>query len=68
MKKLKKKKKHGSYDFRSDGTVCCVRWNDKCAVTVASNYYGVTPILKTERRVKHECKSCKAATYNKYIQ
>lgn len=46
------KKDRGSYDFRSDGTVLCVKWHDNCAVTVASNYYGVTPIQKTERRVK----------------
>ena len=34
----------------------CVKWNDSCAVTVASNYYGVTPLHKTERRVKNEAK------------
>jgi hypothetical protein len=44
------KKDRGSYDFRSDGTVLCVKWHDNCAVTVASNYYGVTPIQKNRKK------------------
>ncbi|CAB4060675.1 unnamed protein product [Lepeophtheirus salmonis] len=39
-----------------DGTVVCVKWNDNCPVTVAGNYYGVFPIQKVERSVKHEHK------------
>ena len=49
-----KKKSRGSYDFRSDGTVLCVKWQDNCVVSAASNYYGVSPIQTTERRVKME--------------
>ncbi|CAB4059663.1 unnamed protein product [Lepeophtheirus salmonis] len=51
-----KRKPRGTYDFRSDRTVVCVKWNDNCTVTIASNYYGVFPIQKVERRVKHEHK------------
>ena len=47
-----KKKPRGSYDFRSDGTVLCVKWQDNCVVSAASIYYGVTPIQTVERRVK----------------
>ena len=34
------KKPRGSYDYRFDGTVLCMRWNDNRAVTLATNYYG----------------------------
>jgi len=50
------KQPRGTYEYLSDGTVLCVKWNDNCAVTVASNYYGVTPLHKAERRVKNETK------------
>ena len=56
FKKDCKKQPRGSIDFRSDGLVVCVKWNDNCPVTVASNYYGVYPIQKVERRVKNEQK------------
>ena len=46
----------GTFDFRSAGSVVCVKWNDNCPVTVASNYYGVYPIQNVERRVKNEQK------------
>lgn len=49
-----KKKPRGSYDFRSEGTVLCVKWQDNCVVSAASNYYGVNPVQTTERRVKNE--------------
>ena len=53
-KKEIQKKARGTYDFRSDGEVLCVRWNDNCAVTVASNYFTVNPLHKAERRVRNE--------------
>ena len=55
-KKDCQKKPRGTFDFRSDGSVVCVKWNDNCPVTVASNYCGVNPIQKVERRVKNEQK------------
>ena len=51
-KKDCQKKPRGMFDFRSDGSVVCVKWNNNCPVTVASNYCGVNPIQKVERRVK----------------
>ena len=50
------KQPRGTFDYRSDGTVICMKWNDNRAVTVASNYYGVTPLHKAERRVKNEAR------------
>ena len=41
-KKDCKKQPRGAFDFRSDGLVVCVKWNDNCPVTVASNCYGVS--------------------------
>ena len=55
-KKDCQKKPRGTFNFRSDGSVVCVKWNDNCPVTVASNYCGVNPIQKVERRVKNEQK------------
>ena len=55
-KKEVEKKERGYFDYKSDGTVLCVKWNDNSSVTVASNYYGVNPIHKVERRVKKENK------------
>ena len=40
--KVIQKKERGFYDYRSDGTVLCLKWNDN-AVTFASNYYGIVP-------------------------
>ena len=40
------KKDRGFYDYRSDGTVLCLKWNDNNAVTFASNYYGIVPVHK----------------------
>ena len=54
MKKDWKKKPRGSYDYRSDGTVLCAKWQDNTVVTAASNYYTVNPIQIAERRVKSE--------------
>jgi len=49
-----KKQPRGSYDLGSDGRVIFVRWNDICPVTIASHYFTVKPISKTERGVKNE--------------
>ena len=49
-----KKKPRGSYDYRSDGTLLCAKWQDNTVVTAASNYYTVNPIQIAERRVKSE--------------
>ncbi|KAF2880811.1 hypothetical protein ILUMI_25368 [Ignelater luminosus] len=43
-------------DYRSDGHLIFVKWNDNAIVTVGSNHYGVTPLHKTARRVKEEHK------------
>ena len=47
-----KKTNRGNYDYRSDGQVLLVRWNDNSVVTVASNHLGVTPVHSVKRRVK----------------
>jgi len=47
-----KKKERGSYDYRSDGQVACVRWNDNSVVTLASNHVVVKPLRTARRRVK----------------
>ena len=54
LNKVWKKKPRGSYYYRSEGNVICVKWQDNCVVTDASNYYGVNPIQVTERYVKNE--------------
>ena len=51
-KKEMEKKDRGTFDYRSDGSILCTRWHDNNIVTVASNYYGVTPLQKCERNVK----------------
>jgi len=48
-----KKQSRGSYDC-SNGSGIYVRWNDNCPVTIGSNYFTVTLVTKTERRVKNE--------------
>lgn len=55
-KKDAEKKERGSYDYRSDDVVLCARWNDNSIVTVASNYYGISPMQKVNRWVKKEGK------------
>ena len=47
-----KKAERGSFDFRSDGKVLCVKWNDNSPVTVASNHFGVNPVHTAYRRAK----------------
>ena len=56
-KKDCKKQPRGTFDFRSDGSVVCIKWNNNCPVTVASNYYGVYSIQKVKRRVKEQKKT-----------
>jgi len=51
------KKERGFYDYRSDGTVLCLKWNDNNAVSFASNYYGIVPVHNAERRVKTQGKT-----------
>ena len=46
------KKERGCLDYRSDGNVLCVKWNDYSVVTLATNYYGVIPMNRVERNVK----------------
>lgn len=52
-KKIVEKQPPGYFDFQSDKTVLCTIWNDNCAVSVASNYYGVSPMKNVTRRVKN---------------
>lgn len=47
-----KKQERGSYDFRSDGKVICMRWNENSVVTVASNHFVVKPLQTAHRRMK----------------
>ena len=44
-----KKKPRGSYDFRSEGNVEIVTWNDNAVVTLCSNCEGVNPIGMAKR-------------------
>ena len=55
-KKDCKKQPRWTFDFRSDGSVVCIKWIDNCPVTVASNYCGVYMTQKVKRRVKNEQK------------
>ena len=51
-----KKKARGAYDYRSDRTIVCVKWNDSCPVVAASNFFGISPVQKAERTVKRRPK------------
>ena len=50
--KIIQKKKRGFYDYRSDGIVLYLKWNDNNAVSFANNYYGIVSVHNAERRVK----------------
>ena len=39
-----KKNKTRSFDFRKDGNIGIVRWNETFVVTIRSNAHGVQPI------------------------
>ncbi|KRZ65936.1 PiggyBac transposable element-derived protein 3 [Trichinella papuae] len=47
-----RKQKRGAYDFRSDGNVYIVKWNDNAIVKIASNFMTHSPLRSTQRRVK----------------
>ena len=42
--KQMKRKERGSYDYRNDGKIEIVRWNDNSVVTLRSNAYSVEPV------------------------
>lgn len=44
-----KKNSRGSYDYRSDGEVEVVRWNDNAVVSFCSNATGIEPITQVKR-------------------
>jgi DNA excision repair protein ERCC-6 len=44
-----KKEVRGSHDYRNDGTVEFVRWNDNSVVTIGSNYLSHSPLGKAKR-------------------
>ena len=47
-----KKKERGTFDYRSQGSLEVVCWNDNAVVTLISNTIGVNPLGKVKRRVK----------------
>ena len=49
--KVIQKEEQQFYDYRSDGTVLCLKWNDNNTVSFDSNNYGIVPVHKAERRV-----------------
>jgi DNA excision repair protein ERCC-6 len=49
--KFLKKQGRGSYDYRCDGDVYLVKWNDNDIVRVASNYSTHEPLHSAKRRV-----------------
>ena len=50
--KTMKKSDRGSFDYRSDGDVHVVRWNDNSIVHVASSHETHEPLHEVGRRVK----------------
>ena len=47
-----KKNERGSYDYRSDGKIEIVRWNDNSVVTLGSNAFSVEPLGTAKRWIK----------------
>lgn len=47
-----RKSERGTYDYRSDGDVEMVRWNDNSIVTFCSNACGVYPVRPVKRLMK----------------
>ncbi|KRZ08520.1 hypothetical protein T11_12130 [Trichinella zimbabwensis] len=45
------KQKRGAFDFRSDGSVYIVKWNDSAIVNITSYFMTHSPLRNTERRV-----------------
>lgn len=50
--KALKKQNRGTFDYRCDGTVFIVKWNDNSVVTLASNCLTHEPLHTANRRVK----------------
>lgn len=50
------KKERSSYDYRSDGVVKVVEWQDNYVVTLYSNVPSVEPLGRVKRRVKENLK------------
>ena len=55
VKKMRQNKR-GSLDFRSDGNIEIVRWNDNSVVTIGSNAYDVQAIGSVKRWIKRKRK------------
>ena len=51
VKKMKKSERV-SFDFRNDGNIEIVKWNDSSVVTIGSNAYSVQPIGSAKRWIK----------------
>ena len=51
-----KKNERGSFDFRSDGNIEIVRWNDNSVVTIGRNVYGVDPKGSAKRWINRKGK------------
>ena len=47
-----KKNERVFFDFRSDGKIEIVRWNDNSVVLIGSNAYSVQPIRRAKWRIK----------------
>ena len=56
MSKKMKKNEKGSFEFRSEGKIQIIRWNDNSVVTIGSNAYDVQPIGSVKRWIKGEGK------------
>ena len=54
-----KKRERGSYDYRCDGSVFVVKWNDSSIVSLASNVQGHQPEQTANRWVGREVKHVK---------
>ena len=52
-----KKSARGTYDYRSDGDVVVVRWNDNAVVTICSNAIGCEPLGDAKRWIKQKGKT-----------
>ena len=55
VKKMRQNER-GSLDFRSDGNIEIVRWNDNPVVTIGSNAYDVQAIGSGKRWIKRKRK------------
>ena len=46
------KKRKGSFDFKSDGNIEIIRWNENSFVIIESNAYGLQPVGSARRWIK----------------